>query len=165
MIPAYVRDLRAKVGNDLLWLPGVTAIVLRESATGPEILLQHRSDTDVWNPLCGSIDPGEDPDACAIREVREEAGIDITVERLLWVQALPARTLPNGHRTQYYDTALLCRPVGSGDQAHVADDESRAIEWTSVDALPPMEERFLAEIRLALSDDPRPRLGLDGRRA
>ncbi|MBA2773338.1 MAG: DNA mismatch repair protein MutT, partial [Nocardioidaceae bacterium] len=37
-IPDFIVRLRQKVGHDLLWLPGVTAVVLR----GEEVLLVRR---------------------------------------------------------------------------------------------------------------------------
>lgn len=164
-IPPHIKSLREKVGSDLLWLPGVTCIVLRDGVDGPEVLLQHRADTDEWNPICGCIDPGEDPDVCAVREVEEEAGIDVEVVRLLGVMALDVHVLPNGHQVQYYDTAVLARPVGDGEGAHVADDESHAIRWVPVDDLPPMEERFLHEIRMGVEGVERPYFGAEHRPA
>ena len=42
--PEYVLALRAGVGHDLLWLPGVTAVVLR----GDDVLLVRRADNGEW---------------------------------------------------------------------------------------------------------------------
>ena len=35
-----------------------------------------------WNGLGGKIDPGETPEECAIREVKEESGLDLVNPRL-----------------------------------------------------------------------------------
>lgn len=43
-----------------------------------------------WTVPWGRIEPGESAVAAAIRETREEAGIDATVEGLLGVQELPS---------------------------------------------------------------------------
>lgn len=160
-IPEYHAALRAKIGNDLIWAPGVSVIILRERDGVIEVLMQHRSDDGRWNPICGSVDPGEDPDVCAVREVKEETGIDIDIDALLAVRSLPRHTIErNGHQVQYLDLCFAAHPLDSGDGAHIADDESLAIEWCSVDALPPMPERHLASIELALAQRRGERVGV-----
>ncbi|WP_203569175.1 NUDIX domain-containing protein [Aestuariimicrobium ganziense] len=164
MIPAYHAALRAKIGNDLIWAPGAAVLVLREGADGrQELLVQQRSDTGAWNPICGSVDPGEDPDVCAVREAIEETGVAIEVTALLSVRALPVNVLPNGHVCQYLDHTFLGRPVAGGAEAHVADDESLQVHWVPVDELPPMEARFTDTLARVLSGDLSTRFGMDDR--
>jgi 8-oxo-dGTP pyrophosphatase MutT (NUDIX family) len=115
-IPDFVRDLRRHVGTAQLWLPGVTAVVRR----GEDVLLVQRSDTGEWAPVTGIVDPGEDPGVAARREVREEAGVEVSVDRLAWVQALPTVTHVNGDLATYLDHTFSCTYL-AGD-AHVADD-------------------------------------------
>ncbi len=162
-IPEYIAALRTKIGNDLIWAIGVSCVVVRPGPGGPQVLLQQRTDLGSWNPICGTVDPGEDPDLCAIREVAEETGVVIEVDRLLSVGALPAHTLPNGHQVQYLDLAFSAHPVGSGDEAHIADDESLQILWCPIDDLPPMPERHLESIRRAVADPAPVRFGAQGR--
>ena len=66
--PEYILSLREKIGHDLLWLPGATAVVLHEG----RILLGRRSDNGNWAPITGIVDPGEEPAATAVRECLEE---------------------------------------------------------------------------------------------
>lgn len=151
-IPPYHAALRAKIGNDLIWAPGVSVHILREREGAYEVLLQRRSDDGTWNPICGSVDPGEDPDVCAVREAAEEAGLAITIDALLAVRALPRHTIAgNGHQVQYLDLAFVGRPVGDGDDAHIADEESLDIRWCPVDELPPMEARHAVSLQQALT--------------
>ena len=60
--PEYILSLREKIGHDLLWLPGATAVVLHEG----RILLGRRSDNGNWAPITGIVDPGEEPAATAV---------------------------------------------------------------------------------------------------
>ncbi|MGJ6980994.1 NUDIX domain-containing protein [Aestuariimicrobium soli] len=150
-IPPYHAALREHIGTALIWAPGVSVHILRERGDRLEVLLQRRSDDGSWNPICGSVDPGEDPDVCAVREAREETGIDITIDALLAVRALPRHTIAgNGHQVQYLDLAFVGRPVGDGDDAHVADEESLEIGWYPTDELPPMPDRHVRTLRLAV---------------
>jgi len=80
--PDFILSLRERIGTELLWLSGVTAVVLREGAAGTEALLVRRSDNGAWTPVTGIIDPGEQPAVAAAREVLEEAGVVAVPERL-----------------------------------------------------------------------------------
>src|SRR5258705_11990289 len=68
-ISTYMRDIRAKIGHDVLLQPGVAAIIL--NAAG-QVLLQRRSDNGEWGLPGGIMEPGEGPAGTAGREIREE---------------------------------------------------------------------------------------------
>lgn len=149
-IPEYVSGLREKIGTDLLWMPGASAYILRDGPHSPQILLVCRSDNGRWTPVTGICDPGEEPDVTAQREAREEARVEIEVERLLAVTALRPVAYDNGDRCQYLDHAFRCRWV-SGDAA-VGDEESSDVRWFNLDELPPLLPRFERQLVLALAD-------------
>ncbi|MFH9674976.1 NUDIX hydrolase [Streptomyces sp. NPDC017405] len=148
-IPEFLRTLRASAGQQLMWLPGVTAIVFDDDG---RVLLGRRSDTRKWSVIGGIPEPGEQPAACAVREVQEETAVYCVVERVVLVQALPPVTYPNGDVCQYMDITLRCRAVGG--EARVNDDESLEVGWFAVDALPALHEFALFRIKQALSDAP-----------
>ncbi|MFF3775624.1 NUDIX domain-containing protein [Streptomyces sp. NPDC002232] len=140
MIPEFVSDLRNAVGPDcLLWLPGVVAVVRDEHG---RVLLQRRSAAGMWTPLSGIVEPGEDPAAAAAREVEEETGVRVVVERLAAVTHSPPVTHGNGDRAQYLEIVFACRPAEPGQVPRVCDDESVEVGWHRLDALPPMSERM-----------------------
>jgi ADP-ribose pyrophosphatase YjhB (NUDIX family) len=147
-IPDFVRDLRRHVGTSRLWLPGVTAVVRRED----DVLLVRRSDTGGWAPVTGIVDPGEDPGVAARREVLEEAGVEVSVDRLAWVQALPTMTHVNGDVATYLDHTFACTYL-AGD-AHVADEESTEVAWFAPDALPSMDPSLRERIACVLAEEP-----------
>jgi ADP-ribose pyrophosphatase YjhB (NUDIX family) len=147
-IPDFVRDLRRHVGTAQLWMPGVTAVVRRDD----DLLLVQRSDTGEWAPVTGIVDPGEDPGVTARREVFEEAGVVVTVDRLAWVHALPTITHVNGDRAAYLDHTFACTYV-SGD-AHVGDDESTDVRWFPLGSLPPMKPSLTERVACVLAGEP-----------
>lgn len=150
-IPPYVAHLRTMIGRELLWMPGVTAVVLREVEGGAdEVLLVERSDNGTWTPVTGIVDPGEQPHVTAVREVEEEACVVAEVERLVWVCAGGVVDHVNGDVAQYLDHTFRCRWV-SGEPSP-GDDESTDARWFPLDALPPMREVFLERIAVAVAN-------------
>ncbi|GHE56094.1 NUDIX hydrolase [Streptomyces spiralis] len=147
--PDFIRTIRASAGRQLLWLPGVTAIVFDDEGN---VLLGRRSDTGRWSVIGGIPDPGEQPAACAVREVHEETAVRCVAERVVLVQALEPVTYANGDICQFMDITFRCRAVGG--EARVNDDESLDVGWFAVDALPDLDEFGLVRIKQALSDGP-----------
>lgn len=142
--PDFVLRLREKVGHDLLWLPGVTAVVLQ----GDRVLLVRRSDNGNWAPVTGIVDPGEHPAQTAEREVLEETGVSCRVESLVWVNVTEPTVHMNGDHAQYLDHTFRCRYLGA--RAHAADDESSDVGWFAVDDLPGMEPNLRERIATAI---------------
>ncbi len=148
--PDFVLDLRAKIGHDLLWLSGVTAVVLRDNASaGREVLLVKRADTGAWTPVTGIIDPGEQPAVAAARETLEEANIVAEPEALVSVRAQLPMQYANGDRSQYLDLTFRFRYVSG--EPHPADGENTDAAWFPVDAMPPMSESMAARVASALA--------------
>ena len=146
--PDFVLDLRAKIGHDLLWLSGVTAVVLREASAGREVLLVRRADTGAWTPVTGIIDPGEQPAVAGAREVLEEAGVVAVPEALTSVSAGRPLQYPNGDRSQYLD--LTFRFAYVSGEPHPADGENTDARWFATDALPPMSQDMAARVASAV---------------
>ncbi len=134
-IPEFVAALRSHVGTDLLWMPGVTGVVIDDDG---RLLLGQRADSGQWAVISGILEPGEDPAVGLAREVLEETGVSVRVDALTGVTVTPVVEYPNGDRSQYLDLCFLCRPVSpaAAAAAHVADDESLAVAWFAPDDLP-----------------------------
>ncbi|MFD9814644.1 NUDIX domain-containing protein [Streptomyces sp. NPDC059080] len=145
--PDFIRDLRSTLGHQLLWLPGVTAVVFDDDG---RVLLGRRADTGGWSVIGGIAEPGEQPAEVAVREVFEETAVRVVPERVVLVEALAPLTYPNGDVCQFMDITLRCRAVGG--EARVNDDESLDVAWFALDALPDLEGFALTRIRRAAED-------------
>jgi ADP-ribose pyrophosphatase YjhB (NUDIX family) len=143
-VPEFIVQLRERIGHDLLWLPGVTAVVLE----GDSVLLVRRSDNGSWSPVTGIVDPGERPARTAVREVREETGVECVVEELVWVGVTEPVVHVNGDRAQYLDHTFRCRYVDGTPR--VADDESLEVRWCRLDELPAMDPVLVERITTAV---------------
>jgi len=148
--PDFVLDLRSRIGHDLLWLPGVTAVVVRAEPT--RVLLVKRADDGEWTPVTGIVDPGEQPAVAGTREVLEEAGVLAEPVRLASIGVSDIVTYPNGDRSQYLDLTFRFRYVGG--EPHPADGENTQAAWFAPDAFPPMSGTMRERTFAALSDEP-----------
>jgi 8-oxo-dGTP diphosphatase len=145
-ISEYVANLRKHVGKDLLMLPSACAVVVDD---GGRVLLGRRADTGQWSLPAGAIDPGEQPADAAVREVYEETGVRIAVERLAGV-ALREVTYPHGDVCQYLIVWFRCKAIGG--HAVVNDEESSAVGWYSPEELPDLDALDQLRIDTALDD-------------
>jgi ADP-ribose pyrophosphatase YjhB (NUDIX family) len=150
-IPDFVVELRRHVGTAELWMPAVTAVVRR----GNELLLVRRADNGHWSPVTGILDPGEEPAVAARREVLEETGVEVVVDRLAAITSGLRVTHVNGDLAVYLDHTFACTWVSG--EARVGDDESLEVRWWPVDGLPDMAAELLERIDAALSAEERTR--------
>jgi 8-oxo-dGTP pyrophosphatase MutT (NUDIX family) len=99
-----------------------------------EILLQKRRDTGQWALPGGAQELGETPTQCAIRECKEETGIDAEVTGLLGIYSDPAHIVEytDGEIRQEYEVTLIGRPIGG---APAANDEASDVRWIHPDDL------------------------------
>jgi len=128
-------------------LPSACAVAVDD---GGRVLLCRRADTGKWSLPAGAIDPGEQPAEAAVREVHEETGVRIAVERLAGV-ALREVTYPHGDVCQYLTVWFRCTAIGG--HAVVNDEESSAVGWYSPEELPDLDAFDQLRIHTALDDD------------
>lgn len=123
----HVARLRAAVGHELIVLPCVT--VLPTDEDGRVLLAWHTGHTDGWGTVGGAVDPGESPAEAAVREAREEIGVDIRLGRLLAVLGGPDYeiTYPNGDLVAYVP-AVYEAEITDGTPAP-ADGELSEVAW------------------------------------
>ena len=145
---SYVGQLRRLVGGRLLLVPGARIVI--ENA-GAEILLQKRSDFDVWGLPGGNAEEGEALETTIAREVTEETGLELLEFKPFGFGCDPlieTFTFPNGDRCQYFVLNYFSRSFHGVPR--VGDDESTAIQWFSPTVLPPMLPNMLRSIEAYL---------------
>ena len=150
-IPDFVVELRKRVGPAELWMPAITAVVVRDE----QVLLVQRADNHAWTLVTGILEPGEEPAVGAAREALEETGVTIRVDRLASVSSNHRVTHSNGDLAVYLDLTFACSWVSG--EAHVADDESIDVRWWPLDGLPPMGPTQVERLEEALSGEERAR--------
>lgn len=89
------------------------------------VLLVHRTDYDLWNLPGGGVESSEAPWEAVVREVKEETGFDVTVERLLGIYSKPEKN--------DIVFSFACTIVGG---SRTVNSEARDIQFFSIDDMP-----------------------------
>jgi 8-oxo-dGTP diphosphatase len=117
--------IQCACGNKHWGLNGAAGILL---IRGTQILLQHRApwvhNGDTWGIPGGARDSHESVLEAAMREAKEEIGIDP-------VHVTPIQTFSDDHGSWRYDTVIAY----ASDElvAHELNDESHEVRWVEID--------------------------------
>ena len=133
-IPPHIAYLRERVGHITLLIPAAAAIIRDER---DRVLLIRRGDGRGWSLPGGVMEPGERIADCAVRETREETGLEVEPVRLIGIYSDPGVmqiTFPNGDQAHLVSATFECRVVGGRLRAD--GEESLEVAFFAVDALP-----------------------------
>jgi ADP-ribose pyrophosphatase YjhB (NUDIX family) len=128
----HVRRLRALIGTELIILPSV-AVLVRDK--GGRVLLVRHADSGRWGLIGGAVEVDERPEDAAVRETKEEAGVEVALTRLVAVLGGPEFrvTYPNGDRTAYVSAVYEARV--SGGRPRPDGDETVEVAWFAPEEL------------------------------
>lgn len=117
-------------------IPCVGAIVRDQAGRLLLIRRGHPPGKGLWSLPGGRVDPGESDEAAVVREVREEAGLDVRVGHLIGTAEVAE---PDGAVFDIRDYAATV----SGGTLHAGDDASDA-RWVTYEQLAdlPLVERL-----------------------
>ncbi len=105
----YIRWIRNKVGHEKIILAFAGGCIFNDRG---EVLLQRRGDSNQWGFPGGAVEPGETPEMTAVREAKEETGLDVSVGSLIGVYTDPDITYSNGDRAQSIVIAYKLQVTG-----------------------------------------------------
>jgi len=125
----------------------VGVLLVRE---GNVLLVKHRRDNlEYWLLPGGGLDWGESIRNCAVRECKEELGLDVDVGEVIGI----AESVPPQARRHIVHIALRGRILGGTEQLGQEDQRligmswHRLEDWTGLIFFPPMVDELLAAAR------------------
>jgi ADP-ribose pyrophosphatase YjhB (NUDIX family) len=125
------------------------------------LLLIRRSDNDNWALPGGAMDPGESISDAAIRETKEESGVDCEITGMVGIYTNPRHVIlytSDGEVRQECSVVFSARAVG-GEPA--PSSESTEVRWVRPDELEgfPMHPSMRQRISHFLEGRDRPYIG------
>jgi phosphatase NudJ len=99
------------------------------------LIVQETKHEQLWYLPAGRAEQGETLAEAAVRETREEAGIDVVIEGVLRLEHSPTR---DGSRVR---AIFVARPKDDAPLKNVADEHSRCAEWATLEDLASYELR------------------------
>lgn len=143
----YIDDDTAPAINSVV--PSVVAIV-RDPQN--KILMIHKTDNDKWALPGGGHEFGESIAETVIREVLEETGYLVEVEKVTGLYTNPRHVMAydDGEVRQQFSIAFLARVISGGART---SSESDKVEWLTMEQLneksihPSMRQRIIDALK------------------
>jgi ADP-ribose pyrophosphatase YjhB (NUDIX family) len=123
----YFNDPDAPAANSVV--PSVT-VVVRDSSD--RILLIHKIDNDLWALPGGGHDAGERITDTAVREVREETGVDVEILRLIGTYTDPRHVMAYDDGEVRQQFSLCFEGRWTGGEPREDGTETKAARWVSL---------------------------------
>ncbi|NDU75686.1 NUDIX domain-containing protein [Actinomadura sp. DSM 109109] len=141
----YYDDPNAPKANSLV--PSVNVAVENDKG---EILMIRRTDNGNWALPGGAIDLGESVTQAAIRETKEETGIDVEITGLVGIYSDPKHVIhytSNDEVRQEFSIMVTGRSTGG---RLASSDESEEVRWIALNAVALL--RLDRSMRLRIDD-------------
>lgn len=137
----YIHDLRKIIGPRKIMLNCAGALIIRDG----KILCQHRTDNDRWGLIGGLLEMNETYEQAALREIREETGLEVKLDSFLGIFHNHNMVWGNGDAAHVL-TAMYTASIVSGEPR--IDEESYELRFFGIDELP----ELFAEDQVAALD-------------
>ncbi|MEU9402251.1 NUDIX domain-containing protein [Streptomyces sp. NPDC048242] len=151
----YYDDPQAPEPNSLV--VAASAVVADDRG---RVLLQKRSDSGLWALPGGGMEMTDSLPGTAVREVKEETGLDVEITGLVGTYTDPRHVIAysDGEVRRQFNVCFRARLVGG---VLAISDESLELRWVAPEELEGLPMHHTQRLRLAhfLEDRPTPYLG------
>ena len=103
------------------------------------------ADRGKWNQPAGWVDVGEDPSLAAVREVKEETGLDFSPDALVGIYSLVRQDLMQAPGIMPHAFKLIFRGTFRGTPS-VRNDEISELRWFSLEEIEAMDTKTLRDL-------------------
>jgi len=140
----YIRDIRQKIGHDLITLTSATALIFDDE---DRVLLQLKAGSSKWTLPGGAVEPHESASSAAVRELWEETGLEVDIKGVIGVFGGPeySGTYPNGDQLSI--VLVVFRGDVMGGELCPDGEESLELRYFSKDELNDMrDDRWMFDV-------------------
>lgn len=130
---SYIKKLRKKFGHDELILNYAGCIIFDDKN---RLLLQKRTDCGKWGFLGGMVELGESTQEAAIREIKEESGLDVEIISLFGVYSKYFEKYANGDKAQTIVHMFKAKVIGG--KLIDENDETAELKFFEMVSVPPL---------------------------
>jgi 8-oxo-dGTP pyrophosphatase MutT (NUDIX family) len=145
----YVDDPNAPAANSV-----VPSVVVALTNDDGHLLLIHKVDNDLWALPGGGHEVGESIPDTAVREVREETGLDVEILRLTGTYTNPNHVMAydDGEVRQQFSLCFVGRVIGG--QVREDGVETKKVRWVDPADLDRLSIHPSMRLRIAHALDP-----------
>lgn len=127
----YIHELRKAIGPRKIILNAAGALIIRDQ----KILFQRRTDNGQWGLIGGLVEMNETYEQAALREIREETGLEVRLDSFLGIFHNHDMVWSNGDAAHVI-SAMFTASIVSGEPR--IDGESYELRFFGLDELPPL---------------------------
>ena len=127
----YIQELRKQIGPRKIILNCAGALILRDG----RILFQRRTDNGQWGLIGGLLEMNETYAQAALREIREETGLEVRLDSFLGIFHNHNMVWDNGDAAHFI-CAMFTAQIVSGEPR--IDEESYELRFFGKEELPPL---------------------------
>lgn len=119
----YIENLRKTYGHEMIMTVGCGVLIENEKG---QVLLQKRSDNGQWCVPGGALEPLETYKQAAIRELREEVGIEVTDLSLFGLYSGNDRLINYPNKDVVYSLSVIF--ITKSYSGQISDEDSEVLE-------------------------------------
>jgi ADP-ribose pyrophosphatase YjhB (NUDIX family) len=138
----HYRDPNAPVANNI-----VVAVSVFVVGEGEQLLMIRRTDNDLYSIPGGEQEIGETVAGAAVREVKEETGVDVQVTGLIGVYSDPEHVIAYDDGEVRQEFSLCFRAISLGGDLRTSQ-ESKEVRWIDQPILPELTIHPAVRLRI-----------------